>query len=143
VDSITRGFTEATLDIDYPEAEVPDSNVTGGVTSLIGKPRSVNFSGTYYVDDTSQDYELLRNELTGTDILESQISFRLGEVASAENDIIDAIRFVIPTLRMTATDKVDGEAGRVLRTLTGYGVIASNATGFGSAENEELLIEFV
>jgi hypothetical protein len=44
---------------------------------------------------------------------------------------------------LTGTDKVTGEAGRVLRTLSGYAVIALNASsGPGSNKNEELAIEF-
>ena len=132
-----------TLSFAFTAAEVPDSNVTGGITSLIGTPRSVNFSGTFYVDDGSQDYELLRNELTGAlTTNESNLQFLLGALALVNGDIIEAIKFQIPTLRVTGTDKVDGEANRVLRTISGYGVIAQVAAGDGAAANEELSIAF-
>lgn len=140
LDGAERGFTDASLSISYPEEEVPDCNVSGGITNLIGTPRTVEFSASWYLEQGEDDYALLENELLGA-TTEPAVDFTLGQAAGA-GQTINAWQFTIPSLRATTTDKVDGVAGRVIRTITGYAVVAGDS-GAGSDLNEELQLTAV
>ncbi len=114
IDGVERGFTSASLAIAYPEIDVPDSNVDGGVTKEIGSPRDVQFSADWYADTASDDF-------LGT--LQSDIAvpvfFTLGQIGAA-GELINAWRFDMPLFRGETTDKVDAESNKVVRTITGY-----------------------
>ncbi len=115
INGVTRGFTSATLAIVYPEIDVPDSNVSGGITKEIGSPRDVTFTADWYTDDNPVDdfAELLEAD-TGVPIV-----FTLGQIAGPSGNA-NAWRFDLPLFRGETTDKVDAEVGKVVRTITGY-----------------------
>ncbi len=134
-----RGFTDATLSINYPELDFPDCNLAGGRANLIGTPRTVEFSATWYKDGnaSSDDFDRLTENLSSTGSPAPQMLFTLG--AEEPASLANVIGFQIPAWRVTNTEKVTNEAGVVARTITGYAAIAGS-TGTGSAAEQELVI---
>jgi hypothetical protein len=134
LDSQERGFVTASLAITYPAAQVPDSNVTGGITNVIGQPRTVEFQASWYVEKDEHDYPLLE---TDADVTIVPLSFHLGQPAVAAG-IINAWDFDIANLRVTNQTKEDSDALRVLRSITGYAVVSG-----GGTDNQELILSAV
>lgn len=139
-DGVTRGFQTATLSVAYDVLETPDSNVTGGLLKTQGT-RDIQYSADYFHDtgETAGDYPQLEDDLLQSGAAVPQVAFTIGQAAGA-GETQNAIAFLIPSLRVENTTKVDGE--QVLRTISGYATI-SGTTGFGDAANEELRISGV
>lgn len=135
LDSTTRSFTEGSIAIAYPEINVPDSNVTGGIINQIGTPRSVNASLTWILEEGEADFtNFLVDDLIGA-LTGPELTFNLGQAVGA-GGLPEGFAFLIPTLRGETTDKVDAESGKVHRTIAGYAAIAGSS-GFGSAAFQE------
>ena len=104
---------------------MPDSNVVGGITNVIGTPRTAEFTASWYVDviDTTGDYLDLVNA-PGTVV---PMTFNLGALAGA-GDVINAFTYTIGSLRVTNNTKEDSDANRVLRSIAGYAVSVDGTT---------------
>ena len=113
IDGVTRGFTSASLSIGYPEIDVPDSNVAGGITKEIGSPREVTFTADWYADTGANDLDDIIIADGGVPIV-----FRLGQIAGAGVEV-EAWRFDMPLFQGETSSKVDEESGKVVRTIDG------------------------
>jgi hypothetical protein len=133
LDGQERGFVSASLAITYPAAQVPDSNVSGGITNVIGQPRTVEFQASWYVEKDEHDYPLLE---TDADVTIVPMTFHLGQAAIAAG-VINAWEFTIDNLRVTNETKEDSDALRVLRSITGYAVVNQGTV------NQELVMKAI
>lgn len=138
LDSVERGFQTSSLAITYNVVDVKDSNVTGGLIKSQGT-RSIDFEAAYFRDTASDDFTFLEDNLDGTGPAQLPAFFTIGQAAGA-GDTINAVKFDIRSLRVTATDKIDGE--QVLRTIRGYATISGDS-GVGIAANEEFSLSAV
>jgi hypothetical protein len=133
INSQVRGFVSASLGSTYPDIEVPDSNVSGGITNVIGQPRTVEFQASWYVEKGEYDYPMLENASSAVVPME----FTLGQAAGA-GELANAWKFTIANLRVTDETKEDSDALRVLRSITGYATVSG-----GGTDNEELVLTAV
>jgi hypothetical protein len=133
INSQVRGFVSATLGSTYPDIEVPDSNVSGGITNVIGQPRTVEFTASWYVEKGEYDYPLLVNASSAV----VPMAFTLGQAAGA-GEPANAWKIAIDNLRVTNETKEDSDALRVLRSITGYATVSG-----GGNPNEELILTAV
>jgi hypothetical protein len=113
-----RGFVTATLACTYPEVSVPDSNVVGGITNVIGSPRTVEFTASWYLEEGDADYLDLVNA-PGDSV---PVNFLLGaqQAGGAGGGEVNAFTYDITSLRVTNNTKEDSDANRVLRSIGGY-----------------------
>jgi len=128
LDGHTRGFQSATVSIGYPEQEVPDCNVGGGIDKDTGSPRTVDITATWFVAAEGDDFGLLSDELDGAG---PSLLFTLGREEPAT--IANSLLFTVDRFRGTTHDKADGESGgMMLRTLTGYAAIGASTPTVGN-----------
>lgn len=140
LDSDIRGFQTASLSVSYGEVDFQDANVITGIVKE-QDTRTVELSADFILDSVQakRDFEQLANNLDSGASPVLPVLFTLGQAAGA-GEIQNAMKFDIPNWRITDTDKVD--ATKVVRTLTGFAVIAGSS-GDGSLLNEEFVLSGV
>jgi hypothetical protein len=91
----TRGFSEATLAITPTFEDIPDSNQTPAVR-IRQTDREVQFSGTLYADDTSDDGYEYSQMIEPTQANLDQLSFQVGASMVDDSTPAKAIQVLMP-----------------------------------------------
>jgi len=127
----TRGFSEATLEIDQTFDDFPDSNAISGLVKEQAD-RQVKFSGTLFADDGDKAYEwsqLVETNQANLDPLSFEYGTPMVTAVPA-----DAVRVTVPEpeLQKYDPDALGSKAGHAIELV-----------GRGTVGNDELEIIFL